>query len=60
MSAPISPERGPNRCPDGPPSARGHLERLIGHCAELTGVALDRPGELAQRTHGYQGCANKS
>ena len=42
MSAPILPERGPNRRPDGPPAARGHLERLIGHYAELTGVAPDR------------------
>lgn len=42
MSAPILPKRGPNRRPDGPPTARGHLERLIGHYAELTGVAPDR------------------
>ncbi|MEX0972623.1 MAG: nucleotidyl transferase AbiEii/AbiGii toxin family protein [Solirubrobacterales bacterium] len=42
MSGPILPERGPNRRPDGPPAVRGHLERLIGHYAELTGVTPDR------------------
>lgn len=42
MSAPILPEQGPYRRPDGPPAARSHLERLIGHYAGLTGVAPDR------------------
>jgi hypothetical protein len=42
MNAPILPERGPNRRPDGPPGAKGHLERLIQHYADLTGVAPDR------------------
>lgn len=45
MIPPILPERDTNRRPDGPPAAKGHLERLIGHYAELTGIAPTGSGD---------------
>jgi hypothetical protein len=39
MSEQILPERGPNRRPDQTPTQKAHLERLVAHYAQLTGVA---------------------
>ena len=42
MSEQILPERGPNRRPEGTPTRKAHLERLVAHYAQLTGVAPGR------------------
>jgi hypothetical protein len=36
MSEQILPERGPNRRPEGTPTRKAHLERLVAHYAQLT------------------------
>jgi len=38
----ILPERGPNRRPEQTPTQKSHLERLVAHYGELTGVAPGR------------------
>jgi hypothetical protein len=39
MSEQVLPEKGPNRRPDQPPTQKAHLERLVAHYAQLTGLA---------------------
>lgn len=39
MSQQILPEKGPNRRPDQTPTQKAHLERLVAHYAQLTGLA---------------------
>lgn len=39
MSEQILPEKGPNRRPDQTPTQKAHLERLVAHYAQLTGLA---------------------
>lgn len=39
MSDHVPPKKGPNRRPDQTPTRKAHLERLIAHYAELSGLA---------------------
>lgn len=39
MSEQVLPEKGPNRRPDQTPTQKAHLERLVAHYAQLTGLA---------------------
>lgn len=42
MSEQVLPDRGPNRRPDQTPTQKAHLERLVAHYAQLTGLAPAR------------------
>lgn len=42
MSQQVLPERGPNRRPNQTPQQKAHLEKLVAHYAELTGLAPAR------------------
>lgn len=42
MSEQVLPDRGPNRRPDQTPTRKAHLERLVAHYAQLTGLAPAR------------------
>jgi hypothetical protein len=42
MADQILPEKGPNRRPDQTPTRKAHLEKLVAHYAQLTGVAPGR------------------
>lgn len=42
MADQILPEKGPNRRPDQTPTRKTHLEKLVAHYAQLTGVAPGR------------------
>jgi nucleotidyltransferase AbiEii toxin of type IV toxin-antitoxin system len=42
MSEQVLPERGPNRRPGQTPTRKAHLERLVAHYAQLTGLAPAR------------------
>lgn len=39
MNEQVLPDRGPNRRPDQTPTQKAHLERLVAHYAQLTGLA---------------------
>jgi len=42
MSEQVLPDQGPNRRPDQTPTQKAHLERLVAHYAQLTGLAPAR------------------